>query len=250
MLETEIAKLKRDATGFPVNQLLTKAWPKLVIVEGIMGAGKTTNTLQLAERLNASGRSAIGITEGVSPHPIRYDWELPWGEIPAAQIAKSAAARWSTYAERTQASETISVVDGQVFHGNLTSLFLLEADIGLIREYMREVIAAITPLHPLLIYFRHFNIDQAINSVAAERGSAWVQYQIDWKLTSPYARRRGLERLEGLIALYRDYRVLTDQLYTEVPLPKISIEDPQRDWRKCEATIDRAVADRDALSAI
>ena len=233
-----------------MNQLLSKAWPKLVIIEGIMGAGKTTNTLQLAERLNARGRSAIGITEGVSPHPIRYDWELPWGEIPAAQIAESAAARWSAYAERARASESISIVDGQVFHGNLTSLFLLESDIGLMRKYMREVAAAIKPLHPLLIYFRHFNIDQAINSVAAERGSAWVQYQTEWKLTSPYARRRGLERLEGLIALYRDYRELTDQLYTEVPLPKISIEDPQRDWSKSEAIIDRAVADRDALSSI
>jgi hypothetical protein len=239
--------LKRDATGFPVNQDLSKAWPELVIIEGIMGAGKTTNTLQLAERLNACGRSAIGITEGVSPHPIRYDWELPWGEIPAAQIADSAAARWSMYAERARASGTISVVDGQVFHGNLTSLFLLEADIGLIRKYVREVTAAIKPLRPLLIYFRHLDIDQAINSVAAERGSAWVQYQTEWKLASPYARRRGLERLEGLIALYRDYRELTDQLYTEVQLPKISIEDPQRDWSKSEATIDRAVADRDAL---
>ena len=233
-----------------MNQLLSKAWPRLVIIEGIVGAGKTTNTLQLAERLNACGRSAIGITEGVSPHPIRYDWELPWGEISAAQIANSAAARWSMYVERARASGTISVVDGQIFHGNLTSLFLLEADIGLMRKYVREVTAAIEPLCPLLIYFRHFNIDQAINSAAAERGSAWVQYQIEWKLTSPYAMRRGLERLEGLIALYRDYRELRDQLYAEVQLPKISIEDPQRDWSKCEAIIDRAVADRDALSAI
>jgi len=250
LLEPEIAKSKRDPAGFPVNQLLSKAWPKLVIFEGIMGAGKTTNTLQLAERLNACGRSAIGITEGVSPHPIRYDWEAPWGDIPAAQIANSAATRWSMYAEGARASGTISVVDGQVFHGNLTSLFLLEADMGLMRQYVQQVTAAMKPLHPLLIYFRHFNIEQAINSVAGERGSAWVQYQTEWKLTSPYARRRGLERLEGLIALYRDYRELTDQLYAEVQLPKIRIEDPQRDWSKSEATIDRAVTDRDALSAI
>lgn len=224
-----------------MSQLLSKAWPKLVILEGIMGSGKSINTLRLAERLNASGRSAIGITEGTSPHPIRYDWDVPWVEMPAAQLAKSAAVRWRSYAERAQTSETISVVDGQLFHGNLTSLFLLEADIGLIRGYMREITAAITPLRPLLIYFRHSDIDQAMRSIGAERGSEWVQYQIDWKLTSPYARRKGLERLEGWIALYRDYRALTDQLYSEVPFPKISIEDPQRDWTKSEATIDRAV---------
>src|SRR5262249_4284666 len=123
-----------------MNHPLSKVWPRLVIFEGIMGSGKTTNTLQLADRLNASGRSAIGITEGVSPpHPIRFDWDMPWDQISAAHIAKCAVARWKAYAERAVGSETISVVDGQLFHGNLTSLFLLEADIDLIRDYLRGI---------------------------------------------------------------------------------------------------------------
>src|SRR5262245_55300098 len=151
-----------------MNHLLSKAWPKLVILEGIMGSGKTTNTLQLADRLNASGRSAIGITEGVSPHPIRFDWDEPWGEIPASQIAKFAAARWKAYVEHALGSEAISVIDGQLFHGNLTSLFLLEADIDLIRNFVRDSTTAMAPLHPLLIYLRESDIDQAIRAVAAE----------------------------------------------------------------------------------
>jgi hypothetical protein len=229
-----------------MNLLLSKAWPKLVILEGIMGSGKTTNVLQLADRLNASGRSAIGITEGVSPHPIRFDWDLPWDEITAAQIAESAVARWKAYAEHTRDSETTSVVDGQLFHGNLTSLFLLEVDIDLIRDYVRDIATAIAPLSPLLIYLRHSDIDHAIRSVGTERGCAWVRYQIEWKLESPYAKRRGLKDLDGLIVLYREYRALTDQLYDELTLPKISIEDAQKDWQKCGAIIDRAVADKDA----
>ena len=233
-----------------MNHPLRKTWPKLVIFEGIMGSGKTTNTLQLADRLNASGRSAIGITEGVSPHPIRFDWDLPWGEMPAAQLAKSAVARWKAYAGHALGSEAISIIDGQLFHGNLTSLFLLEADIDLIRDYVRDITTAIAPLRPLLIYFRDSDIDQAIRSVAAERGSAWVQYQIEWKLESPYAKRRGLKNLDGLVALYREYRTLTDQLYKELTLPKISIEDAQKEWTKCDAIIDRAVANKDAFSSI
>src|SRR6476660_1480273 len=133
------------------NQLLSKAWPKLVILEGIMGSGKTTNTLQLADRLNACKRSAIGITEGASPHPIRFDWDLPWREMAAAQLAKSAAARWKTYADRVRVPDAISVVDGQLFHGDLTSLFLLEADTCLIHDYINEITAARSPLDPLLI---------------------------------------------------------------------------------------------------
>jgi hypothetical protein len=232
-----------------MSRLLNKAWPKLVILEGIMGSGKTTNTLQLADRLNASGRSAIGITEGTNPHPIRFDWDLPWGEMPAAHLAKSAIARWRAYVHHALPSEPISIVDGQLFHGNLTSLFLLEADIGLIRNYIRDISTAIVPLHPLLIYFHQIDIDQTIRSIAAERGSAWVQYQVEWKLESPYATRRGLKGLDGLIALYREYRALTDELYKDLTFPKISVENTQKEWKQYDEIVDRAVTDNSASGA-
>jgi hypothetical protein len=197
--------------------------------------------LQLADRLNASGRPAIGITEGVNPHPIRFDWDVPWDEMPAAHLAKSAIARWRAFVDDALASETISIVDGQLFHGNLTSLFLLEANIDLIRDYTRDISAAITPLNPLLIYFHQIDIDQAIRSIGAERGSEWVRYQVEWKLESPYAKRKGLKGLDGLITLYREYRALTDALYEELTFPKISVENTQKEWKKYDAIVDRAV---------
>jgi hypothetical protein len=208
-----------------------------VIVEGIMGSGKSTTVLRLADRLNTSGVSVLGITEGTSPHPIRFDWNLPWTDMPAGQLAKSAAARWRAYANSASVSESIAAVDGQLFHGNLTSLFLLEADITLIRRYVHEVVAAIKPLRPLLIYFHQDDVDRAIRTIAAERGDAWVTNQVAWKLASPYAVRHGLVGLEGLVELYRDYRRLTDQLYAELDIPKISIENSGREWAKYEETI-------------
>lgn len=66
----------------------------------------------------------------------------------------------------------------QLFHGNLTSLFLLDADIALIRGYLREVVATIKPLHPLLIYFHQDDVDRAIRAISAERGDSWVAYQV------------------------------------------------------------------------
>ena len=59
--------------GFYMVPPFSKVWPKLVIVEGIMGSGKSTTTLNIAHRLEASGIPAIGVTEGVAPHPIRFD---------------------------------------------------------------------------------------------------------------------------------------------------------------------------------
>ena len=221
-----------------MSRLPGNIWPRLVIVEGIMGSGKSITVLRLADRLNASGVPVVGITEGVSPHPIRFDWDEPWADMPAQHLAKSAVARWHAYADSASMSERVSVVDGQLFHGNLTSLFLLDADVALIRNYLHDVVAAIRPLRPLLIYFHQDDVDRAIRAISAERGDAWVKYQVDWKLTSPYAVKHGFAGLEGLIALYRDYRRLTDQLYTELDIPKISIENSGREWAKYEEIID------------
>ena len=222
--------------------------PRLVIVEGIMGSGKSTTTLNIASRLQASGIPAVGITEGVDPHPIRVDWHQPWSEMPPAELAKSCIAKWRAFVNTSLASEHVSIVDGQLFHGNLTSLLLLEADIDFIAAYCREVVEIIRPLHPLLIQFRQDDVDRAIRVVSAERGDKWVDYQVEWKLGSPYARRRRLAGLDGLIALYRDYCALTDRLFAALDIARISIENSQRQWSIYDAMIDSALTNPDGAS--
>ena len=220
---------------------LSNVWPRLVIVEGIMGSGKSTTTRNIAHRLNASGIPAIGITEGVEPHPIRFDWDQPWSEMPPAELARSGIAKWRAYVDACLTEERISVVDGQLFHGGLTSLLLLEAGVDMVAAYCRDIVAVIEPLNPLLIYFHQSDVDRAIRLVSAQRGEGWVDYQVNWKLESPYAKRRGLAGLDGLIALYREYRALTDQLFADLDIPKISIENSRQEWAIYDDIIDRAL---------
>jgi hypothetical protein len=163
-----VVALKMGYLGFRMTQLSNSIWPRVVIVEGIMGSGKSTTVLRIADRLKASGISALGVTEGVNPHPIRFDWDLPWVDMPAAQLANSAAARWRDYANCCSTSGSISIVDGQLFHGNLTSLFLLNADTDLMRGYVDNIVSAIKPLRPLLIYFHQDDVDRAIRAIATE----------------------------------------------------------------------------------
>lgn len=236
--------------GFYMIPRLSNVWPKLVIVEGIMGSGKSTTVLNVAHRLEASGIPAIGITEGVDPHPIRFDWDLPWSGMPPAELAKSGIAKWRSYVASALATERIAIVDGQFFHGNLTSLLLLEADVDMMAAYCREIVAVIKPLSPLLIYFHQDDVDSALRAVSTQRGEKWVNYQVNWKLESPYAKRRGLAGLAGLIALYRDYRALTDQLFADLDIPKISIETSRQEWAIYDEIIDRVLMNANAISQI
>jgi hypothetical protein len=235
--------------GFCMSPRLSYVWPRLVIVEGIMGSGKSTATLNIAHRLNASGIPAIGITEGVAPHPIRFDWDQPWSEMPPAVVASSGIAKWRAYVSTHLTDERISIVDGQLFHGGLTALLLLEAGVDMVAAYCRDIVSVIQPLSPLLIYFHQTDVDRAIRVVSAERGEGWVDYQVNWKLESPYAKRRGLAGLDGLIALYREYRALTDELYASLDMPKISIENSRQEWAIYDDIIDRALTSPPARSS-
>lgn len=214
----------------------------LVIVEGIMGSGKSTTMRLVAQRLQDAGQQALPIHERTEPHPVRATDELehwfePWRDATPKHLAERALARWSTFVQEVQAERCIPVMDGQLFHGDLTHLLLMEAESDLLTNYVQALTKLIAPLNPFVLYLWQEDIDHAIRTVCAERGQAWVEYQVNWKLAAPYSVRRGLKGLEGLIALYRDYRALTDRLFQQLPGAKLAIENSAQAWPTYERNI-------------
>jgi hypothetical protein len=131
-------------------------------------------------------------------------------------------------------------MDGQLFHGDLTHLLLMEAGPALISSYMEALVNVIAPLNPFVLYLWQEDVEKAVRTVCAERGAEWIDYQVNWKLAAPYC-VRGFSGLNGLIALYRDYRRTTDRLFEQLPVAKLSIENSARDWPAYERQILRAL---------
>jgi hypothetical protein len=212
-----------------------KLQTRLVIIEGIMGSGKSTTARWIAARLEEAGLRALAITERVEPHPVRGTdgldhWFQPWLDITPEGLVDRCIAKWRTFVAEAQTTETIYTLDGQLFHGDLTNLFLMGASPTTIATYCGTVADIARPLAPLLIYFYQADVARAIRTIAAERGEEWVKYQVDWKLQTPYSRRLGLTGLDGLVALYKDYRALTDELYSRLDLPKLAIDNSRQAW--------------------
>jgi hypothetical protein len=225
--------------------------PRLVIVEGIMGSGKSTTIRFIATSLEEANRETLPIPEATIPHPICAFADLahpyqPWLDATPAELAEKSLSKWRSFIDSTCGLDTVPILDGQFFHGDLTNLFLMEAGWAMIAEYTRELEKIIRALRPLLIYFYQKDVERALRTVAARRGEAWVKYQVDWKLQAPYSRRRGLRGLEGLIALYQDYRELTDELYAGLDLAKLAIENSAQDWPIYYETISRELATKTA----
>lgn len=234
---------------------MTQSRPRLVVVEGIMGSGKSTTVQYIATNLERVNRRAESITEMARPHPVRATddlthWHQPWLDVTPADLAERSLAKWRSFADATQASDTVPVLDGQIFHGDLTNLFLIDAGSAAIITYSKAVEDIVRPLAPLLIYFYQDDVEQAIRAIAAHRGHEWVKYQVDWKLRAPYSCRLGLSGLEGLIVLYKDYRALTDELYAALGLRKLAIENSRQTWESYHRLIMRAVLPSDEHEGI
>jgi hypothetical protein len=224
-----------DQAGACVSTSTMNAPCRLLIFEGIMGSGKSTATRKLGEGLAASGREMAAFTEAADPHPVRAsddlaDFFAPWTQLDALELARRVREKWARYVEQRLADNVFTVMDGQLFHGDLTHLFLMEMPPTDISTHTHALMRVLAPLNPLVVYFRQANLPDAIRTIFAARGPEWEAYQLGWKLRSPYAEHRRLEGLDGLITMYEDYRVQTDSLFEALDCPKLAIDTSGGEW--------------------
>jgi hypothetical protein len=209
-----------------------------IFVEGIMGAGKSTAVYSLVTHLRREGISAQGVWEGPTldepdhslrvaptlPHPLS-----PWDELTAEQFAEESLGRWRRHVAGIVASESVTVCDGLLFHGNMTDLMLMGMPLADLRKYAGSVLTCLDALNPVLIYLRRPDIAGALRTIVEERGSQWQEYQTGWKLSSPLARRHGWQGFDGLIELYVSYRAVCDHIFQGLQVPKLVI-DHEGNW--------------------
>src|SRR5688572_18040817 len=92
---------------------------RLVIVEGIMGSGKSTTARCIATCLERAGQRARAVTETTKPHPVRGTdglphWYKPWLGTTPAGLAERSLAKWHTFVATAEALATAHVLDGQL----------------------------------------------------------------------------------------------------------------------------------------
>jgi hypothetical protein len=211
---------------------------RFVFVEGIVGAGKTTTAWWLADQLRRNGIAARFLPEGPTReepnHPLRVATSLPhpfqvWRDVTVDEYVALSLEKWRAFVREAERDAAITVCDGLLFHGNMTDLLLMDTAPPVLRRYVEQVVDCLRGLRSALIYFRHADVAQAIRRVCEARGSRWQAYQVDWKVTSPYAARRSLGGFEGLVELYRDYRAICDDLFEQLAIPKLAILN-EGDW--------------------
>lgn len=215
---------------------------QLIIVEGVMGSGKSTTSQRIAKRLRQELIPTRHVPESFREHPTNVTrtltyWHKIWiEETPASFIAKSQAL-WQNFVAQARTTSQTFVFDGQFFHGDLTGLLIANTERSQLIDYVDSLVEIVQPLRPTLIYLYQTNLAESLTRTATMRGSSWLRGQVGWKVDSPYCAQRGYQGPAGWLKLYADYRQLTDDLFARLPIAKLAIENSAGDWQKYEAQL-------------
>lgn len=207
---------------------------RLVLIEGMIGAGKTTTAAHVARWLVGQGDDARAFDEGAPDHPIPTRVvDLLLGTIAETDPVREdryAIDRWADLARRCRHGRQTVILESTFLQNSVLPRFLEDAPIDEVRALFARIAARMAPADPLLVYLRPSDTARAVERTHQERGDPWASRNLAAASDYPWTRARGLSGLEAIIALYRAWEPVVDDLLHGAPFEKLLLVDPQDDW--------------------
>jgi predicted kinase len=201
---------------------------RLVLIEGMIGAGKSTTAERLADELSNDGEDARAFLEGADDQPIRTRAvDRLRGVAPASDAKEYDPGQWDALAERCARGAETVIVEGTFLQNSVMPHFLDDAPIAVVKEVFAGLAARIAPAAPLLVYLRPSDVAAAIRRVHAERGEPWSSRNYAFVSACRWACRRGLVGERAVVELYRAWEQIVDELLSMVE--SLLVVDPQHD---------------------
>jgi len=217
---------------------------RLILIEGMIGAGKSTTAATLARWLTGHGEDVCVYHEFANDHPIRTkaidllraafaDATAPSdvGDVGLARDPKVYGLdQWGRLADRCTTGRQKIILESAFLQNSVLPSFFGGAPADEVKEACANIESRITSADPLLIYLRPTDIDQAVARVHRERGAAWAAQNVAYVANFPWARRRGLQGRDAVIELYCAWEGLVDELLATSSCATLLLIDPQNDW--------------------
>jgi len=144
---------------------------RVLIFEGAPGAGKSSLSQYVAERMKASGEEPVWIEE----HDLNDIWfDRLFQALDEKGDAVGAALEcWRALLVRIDEDQKTYLLDGAYFHTALKSLLSYGYDIPAIEAYLAGLHRLFLPHEPILVHLTG-DTSAILRSVIAERGALWA----------------------------------------------------------------------------
>jgi hypothetical protein len=198
---------------------------KLIIVEGLTGSGKSIMAHYIARQLGHNGVNAAWIHEGESPHPILIDV----GSSIEGYMADTLV-NWQAFVCHIKGSGQVIVVEACLFNNLIESLLAHNVARKRIIQYADLLWEIIEPLDPALVYLTQKDVARAFERNFSDRGNGFKGYVVRYATGTPFAKQSGFSGYDGMLAFWREFVALTDELFHRYGGQKLMIDNSARDW--------------------
>ena len=198
--------------------------PKLIFIEGLPGAGKSTAAEVIAERIQRRGLDCRWYHDSDVHHPI----QPPLGD--PDDLAVHMVRQWQDFVADVRDSATIVIVENRLWMRSAMHLFMRTDAPGTLHRYQHAVTAALAPLEPALIYLEQDSVAMALGRLYGVRGREQLNKEIAQAEEELWFQARELTGFEGWLYFFANWMTLLQQLYEAWPFARFRIKNAHEHW--------------------
>lgn len=199
---------------------------KLVLIEGLPGAGKSTTTVHLGKHIQQHGSASRWFREEDDPHPI------PCLDFDLDGLPQKMVPLWSRFVENSLQEPILTVIESRLWQNTALYMYMNEMDVEEIVNFNQEVCRVLTPLSPVLIYLDQENTEQALRRMYAARGEEWMASVLAETTQYRWFRSRGVNDFTGWLQFFAEWHTLAERLFNDWSQSKLRISNPHTAWAR------------------
>lgn len=217
---------------------------RLILIDGMTGAGKSTTAQRLWLHLERLGVAARWIYEHDTSHPLWETDEMQRiaesGALAPGFAERTLPARWRRLGQRcaeSGAATTATILESALLQSTVGLLLAMNADDETIVESALACAEAAAAANPVLVWLRPGDVPQALRAVCDVRRDHDYEAALVALLgATPYGRDRGIADFDGLVGFYERWRGLAEAVIARLAIPVCVVDAVEWTARDCRIT--------------
>ena len=197
---------------------------KLILIEGLPGAGKSNASVHLGTYLQQQGIACHWYLETDEPHPIAcLDFKLE-------DLAEKLPPLWKVFVEKALQAPTVTIIESRLWQNTALFMYMDEYSVEDILKLHQLVWQLLTPLEPTLLYLYQDDTEIALRRLYTFRDEKWMEWALQTTTKRKWFQSRGLNDFAGWVKFFQEWQLVAEKLFRDWPYQKTKIFNPHDDW--------------------